>query len=126
MYATEIFDEFDRQSNKINKTIKKGTKELLKDAAGVVEATDYLATQAISSAKQVIITVVKQIVDLVFIQNEVKEKCPSALRAKILAKKKNAVDVGIFSHQGRISNKITIQSDCGISDDIYSGQIIIF
>ncbi|HBJ77325.1 MAG TPA: hypothetical protein DDY68_06110 [Porphyromonadaceae bacterium] len=70
-----------------------------------------------------IIILVKRIIDIVLIIKEVKKKYPNAFHAKILEKKKNAVKVGIFDDD-RITRRMTIQSDEGVSEEVYRGQII--
>lgn len=122
----EMFDEaskgFDRGLKKVGKFIDSNYKYI--DSAGDFAAKAFDSTvKTIGTIKNFVVNVTKQLIDLVFIRNQVKEKCPDALQAEILAKKDNAVDVGIFSNN-EITECLTINSDMGVSDDIYCGQII--
>lgn len=117
--AYEIKKEIKKEASKeIDRNLKKVGRFIDEhyDYVNVVE-------NAIEKASSYVVTIVKQLVDLIFIRDEVKKKCPQAFRAKILAKKRNAVDVGIFAN-GSLSQHITIESEIGISDDIYRGQVI--
>ncbi|MCR5568050.1 MAG: hypothetical protein K6G31_02120 [Paludibacteraceae bacterium] len=58
------------------------------------------------------------------IKDEVKVKYPDALKLMIEEKKKKAVNVGIFGDSGKIASGIEIQSEKGVSDNLYVGQTI--
>lgn len=64
------------------------------------------------------------IIDVFSIRNSVKTKCPAALKVKILEKKKNAVNVGIFGSNNVMIAREEIISYEGVSPDIYKGQEI--
>lgn len=53
-----------------------------------------------------------------------RQKAPSAIKAMVLEKKKNAVDVGLFSSQNQELDRFQIKAEKGVSDDIYEGQEI--
>lgn len=67
---------------------------------------------------------VNRIIDIFTVKEEIKLRCPNALKAQILEKKKNAVNVGIFNVKSEMSQKISIKSDQGVSDSIRVGQVI--
>lgn len=58
------------------------------------------------------------------VKEEVKKKCPEAIKILIEKKKKNAVNVGIFDSSRKIASGVEIQSDKGVSDRLRVGQII--
>lgn len=59
------------------------------------------------------------------VKKEVKLKYPEALKLMIEKKKQSAVDVGIFgSNENQIASGIEIQSEKGVSDNLYVGQVI--
>lgn len=62
--------------------------------------------------------------DLFGLRNEIKQRCPQAMKAKILAKKKDAVNVGIFGNSSNQIQTMNIHSNQGISNDLYVGQEI--
>lgn len=64
------------------------------------------------------------IIDIFTIKREVKQKCPSALKAAILEKKEHSVKVGIFDYQDNVTEKVTISGNGIVNDDLYVGQII--
>lgn len=70
------------------------------------------------------IWIADKIIDKAIIKAEVRKKAPSAFKALIEKKKKNAVDVGIFTDSNNRINGITIESDKGISSEIEVGQVL--
>ena len=69
--------------------------------------------------------VIEGILDESSISNEVRIKCPEALKIEIEKKKHMAVDVGIFNKsEDKIATGVEIQSEQGVSDNLYVGQII--
>lgn len=64
------------------------------------------------------------ILDAKTVREEVKRKCPSALKAEIMAKKENAVKVGIFENEDEVANTLEITSTKGVSENLYVGQVI--
>lgn len=68
--------------------------------------------------------IINGLIDLFSIRESVRMKCPGALKAQILEKKKNAVNVGIFGINDVMIAKEEIISSEGVSQDIYKGQII--
>lgn len=133
----KFIDEFDKVTNEVYKEASKEFDRNLKQVGKFIDnhyeyfdAVDNATEEIITSAAEVIgkatcyvINVARQIVDILFIKEQVSQRAPNALRAQILEKKKNAVDVGIFNG-GQINQRLTINSDIGISNDIYKGQII--
>lgn len=70
------------------------------------------------------IWIADKIIDKATIKAEVKKKAPSAFKALIEKKKKNAVDVGIFTENDNRIDGITLESDLGISSEIEVGQVL--
>jgi hypothetical protein len=85
-----------------------------------------LAGKAYHHVKNYVIDVVNQLVDILFITEKVQERRPDALKIMILEKKKHSVNVGIFDQYGDMHQSITINSDYGISNNIYKGQVVRF
>ena len=54
----------------------------------------------------------------------IKEEYDDAFYLLIEEKKRNALKVGIFNNQEDVIENIELQSDKGVSDSIYEGQII--
>ena len=82
------------------------------------------ARRAAEAAGEAIEWVVNKFVDLFTLKNEVKRKCPNALKMLILEKKRNAVEVGIFNRQyaQKPDEVVNIETTEGISSDIVVGQ----
>lgn len=93
-------------------------------AAGIIDASARVAVATYEIVKEISVAIYNAIIDLFTIKQTVRQKCPAALRAKILEKRKNAVNVGIFENN-KITHKITISSDLGVSSDINPGEIIV-
>jgi hypothetical protein len=119
--------------NETSKQIDKGLKQVgrfVDNHYEYLKAADDFADSAIDAAKRTVekvktyvVNVAKQLIDIIFIKEQVKQHNPQAFRALILEKKKDAVDVGIFDN-GKITERLTINSDVGVSNNIYRGQII--
>lgn len=119
--------------NETSKQIDKGLKqvgrfvdnhyEYLKAADDFADSAFDAAKSTIEKVKTYVVNVAKQLIDIIFIKEQVKQHNPQAFRALILEKKKDAVDVGIFDN-GKITERLTINSDVGVSNNIYRGQII--
>ena len=103
--------------------------------AWVVSAAERAAKAAKREVKRVAKEVEKEviqffkdiidfIIDVFSIRKSVKTKCPVALKVKILEKKKNAVNVGIYGNNNVMIAKEEIISYEGVSPDIYKGQEI--
>lgn len=129
-FASDVAgDLYNETSKKVNKGMKRVGKfvddncEYVETAGALADYAFDSAANAIGKVKSFVINVAKQLVDILFIREQVKKRNPNALRAQILAKKKNAVDVGIFSDD-KMTEKMTINSDMGVSNDIYRGQMI--
>ena len=75
------------------------------------------------AVKHVIKSFVNGIINLFTIRNEISRKCPTALRAKIMKKKENAVDVGIFGPNNE-KTVLTIESSDGVADEVHRGETI--
>ena len=64
-------------------------------------------------------------IDEVFLQDAIEEKYPDAFKILIKQKKKKAVNVGIFDvHDNTIESSVEIESEQGVSDALYKGQVI--
>ena len=119
--------------NETSKQIDKGLKqvgrfvdnhyEYLKAADDFADSAFDAAKSTIEKVKTYVVNVAKQLIDIIFIKEQVKQHNPQAFRALILEKKKDAVDVGIFDN-GKVTERLTINSDVGVSNNIYRGQII--
>ena len=68
------------------------------------------------------VIIADKIIDWAVVRAEVKKKAPSAFKALIEQKKKNAIDVGIFSKEGNRIDGMTLESDKGVASDIEVGQ----
>ncbi len=62
--------------------------------------------------------------DLFGLRNEIKMRCPEAMKALIMSKRSNSVDVGIFNNASKQIQTMNIQSNSGVSNDLYVGQEI--
>lgn len=120
--ALKTSRNFDKGMENVNKYIDSHKKEI-NEFGNAVDYALESAEKAIDKVATFVVNVAKQLVDLLFIREQVQQVNPNAFRALILEKKKNAVDVGIFSN-GKMSERITINSDLGVTNDIYKGQII--
>lgn len=76
-----------------------------------------------AAASALVEYIVNVIIDLFTIKDETKRHFPNALKAQILAKKNNAVHVGIFDGDN-ISSEIVIKSNQGVSDSVQKGQLV--
>ena len=64
-------------------------------------------------------------IDEVFLQDAIEEKYPDAFKILIKQKKRKAVNVGIFDvHDNTIESSVEIESEQGVSDALYEGQVI--
>lgn len=97
--------------------------EYLELVGDMTEKSLDATISALKKVRTIAVKVTKQIVDILFIREQVKLVAPNALRAEILAKKDNAVDVGLFSKDG-LFEQIIIESDVKISDEILEGMSI--
>lgn len=60
------------------------------------------------------------------VRENVRKKCPEALKAVIQEKKKNAIKVGIYKNNDReISSEMEITTSKGVSDNLHVGKIIM-
>lgn len=87
-------------------------------------AASKTADVAAGLAAELIEYTINKVIDAFSVKEEVKKRCPNALKMQILEKKKNAVNVGIFNDATTMSQKISIQSNQGVSDSIHVGQVI--
>jgi hypothetical protein len=64
-------------------------------------------------------------VDEFFLTDAIEEAYPDAFKILIKEKKKNAVNVGIFDIDDMtIEPSVEIESEQGVSDELYVGQVI--
>lgn len=94
-------------------------------AAGAALAAAHAGHAIYQGVKELIVEIKNYVVSLFTIKSIAKEKCPAALRAEILRKKTNAVDVGIFNSKNNMTEKITINAEMGFSDDVKVGETIV-
>lgn len=91
---------------------------------GFVTAIIFWLIGTAKAVKETFVFVRDSIIDLFTIKREVKQRCPAALRAQILEKKKHSVNVNIFDDSNTIIEKMDISCEGGVSSDIYEGQVI--
>lgn len=94
-------------------------------AAGAALAAAHAGRAIYQGVKELFVEIKNYVVSLLSIRSIAKEKCPAALRAEILRKKNNAVDVGIYNSKNSMTEKITINADMGFSDDVKTGETIV-
>ncbi len=90
-------------------------------------AAAYIAAHAAAGAVVggAIGYLVGSFIDEVFLQDAIEEKYPDAFKILIKQKKKKAVNVGIFDvHDNTIESSVEIESEQGVSDALYKGQVI--
>lgn len=78
------------------------------------------------AVKEVYVYTRAAIIDLFTIKDEIRQKCPAALKAKILEKKQHSLNVGIFDQSNTMYEKMTIAGNGSVADDVYVGQVITF
>ena len=77
------------------------------------------------AVKEIYVVTKAALIDLFTIKREIKVRCPNALKAEILEKSKNAVNVGIFDQNDEMTTKMNIIGEGVVSDDIYVGKVIM-
>ncbi len=90
-------------------------------------AAAYVAAHAAAGAAigGAIGYLVGSFIDEVFLTDAIEEKYPDAFKILIKEKKKNAVNVGIFDIDDMtIEPSVEIESEQGVSDELYVGQVI--
>lgn len=87
------------------------------------KATVRFAGEVVDFACDLVVAVVAGVIDLFTIKDQVRQKVPSALKIKIMEKKKSAVRVGIFGEQDKPICPMDIEGD-GVQDNLYVGQTI--
>lgn len=88
----------------------------------ILEALFWGAAGAAAGAA--IAYVIDKVITAYSVKETVREKCPNALKAIIMEKKQNAVNVGIFDYNNQMSECIEIKSSKGVSDSLQVGQEI--
>lgn len=91
---------------------------------GAIWWTGAAASATVDVVADLIEFTINKVVDAFSVKEEISRRCPHALKIQILAKKKTAVDVGIFNTESTMSQKVSINSNQGVSDSIQVGQII--
>ncbi len=93
----------------------------------VIIAIIYWTIGTAKAVKEICVYTRDAIIGLFTVKREIKQKCPDALKALILEKKKHSVSVGIFEESNtKMTEKITISGDGIVDDSIQEGQIITF
>ena len=90
-------------------------------------AAAYVAAHAAAGAAigGAIGYLVGSFIDEVFLTDAIEEKYPDAFKILIKEKKKNAVNVVIFDIDDMtIESSVVIESEQGVSDELYVGQVI--
>lgn len=88
----------------------------------ILEALFWGAASAAAGAA--VAYVIDKAITAYSVKETVREKCPGALKAIIMEKKQNAVNVGIFDQNNQRSESIEIQSSKGVSNSLHVGQEI--
>ncbi len=88
----------------------------------ILEALFWGAAGAAAGAA--IAYVIDKVITAYSVKETVREKCPNALKAIIMEKKENAVNVGIFDYNDQMSECIEIKSSKGVSNSLQVGQEI--
>lgn len=84
--------------------------------------TKEVVSDTIEFVGDLIEAAVDTFIDLFTVQQEVKQRVPSAFKILIMKKKRNAIDVGIFNKNSKPITKMEIKSDYGISKELVVGQ----
>ena len=84
--------------------------------------TKEVVSDTIEFVGDLIEAAVDTFIDLFTVQQEVKQRVPSAFKILIMKKKRNAIDVGIFNKNSKPIKKMEIKSDYGISKELVVGQ----
>lgn len=88
----------------------------------ILHYTKEVVSDTIEFVGDLIEAAVDTFIDLFTVQQEVKQRVPSAFKILIMKKKRNAIDVGIFNKNSKPIRKMEIKSDYGISKDLVVGQ----
>ena len=88
----------------------------------ILHYTKEVVSDTIEFVGDLIEAAVDTFIDLFTVQQEVKQRVPSAFKILIMKKKRNAIDVGIFNKNSKPIRKIEIKSDYGISKELVVGQ----
>ena len=88
----------------------------------ILHYTKEVVSDTIEFVGDLIEAAVDTFIDLFTVQQEVKQRVPSAFKILIMKKKRNAIDVGIFNKNSKPIKKMEIKSDYGISKELVVGQ----
>lgn len=88
----------------------------------IVRTTVEVTKEAVEFVGDLIEAVVSGVIDLFTVKQQVKQKVPQAFKMKILEKKKNAIDVGIYGKNNNPLSKVRIESNDGVSEELQAGQ----
>lgn len=91
----------------------------------VIIAVIFWIVGAAKAVKETYVAVRDTIIDIFTVKREIKQKCPEALKAMILEKKKHSINVGVFNYENTMYEKVEISGPGVVNDDIYEGQTII-
>lgn len=78
----------------------------------------------VKAVKETYVAVRDAIIDIFTVKREIRQKCPEALKAMILEKKKNSVKVGVFDYKDKMYETVTISGNGTVNADIYEGLTI--
>ena len=87
-----------------------------------VNKTVEVAKDTVEFVGDLIDAVVSGVIDLFTVKEQVKQKVPGAFKMIIQEKRKNSVDVGIFSKNNQPLSKMRIESNDGVSNELRLGQ----
>lgn len=90
----------------------------------VIIAIIFWAASAYKKTEEILVYIGNAVIDIFTIKKEVKQKCPAALKAVILEKKKQSVNVGIYDNSNSMIEKMNISCNASVTDNIYAGQVI--
>lgn len=91
---------------------------------GIIIAIIFWIIGTTKKVKEVYVYVKDKVIDIFTVKNEISRRCPAALKAEILEKKKNSINVGIFDNNDKIQESIILSGTGSVSDELYEGQII--
>lgn len=97
--------------------------DLLFDLVG-----DLLFGAAVGAAVGAVVYLTLEYIDKNAVQKAAQdykfEKCPSAIKAKILSKDTKKVSIGLFGNNETQLESFDIEAERGVSNDVYVGQVL--
>ena len=91
---------------------------------GIIVALIFWIVGTGKAVKEFYVITRDAMIDIFTVRREVKQKCPYALKAMIMERRTNAVQVGVFDYSDKVTEKLTISCDGAVNNDLYVGQVI--